>query len=141
MAAVDPAVHLERFPRHQHVAGADDGAPGLVHDLGRDRVLVVLVTVQLLGRGGVERNFHRAVGADRHFLFKDDLGLLAVPAAPPDRNGAPHAPVGEPRIPGIIAGEPPVALAVEPVPGAARIPAGTVARAQHLVFHLGIGDG
>ena len=77
VAAVDPGEDLERLAGDQHLARADDRPPRLVGDLGRDRVLVVLVAVELLGQRRVDLDGQRAVGPDRHLGLGHDLGRAA----------------------------------------------------------------
>src|SRR5262249_6756957 len=123
---------------NQHIARAGDRPPRLVDDLGGDRILVVLVAVQRLGRRRVDGDAHGAVPADRHLVLQDDLWRV-LGAAPPRRNrplATPLLPAGEPHI---VSGEPPVTRAVEPVPGAARIPRRRMVGAQYLVLHPGAG--
>src|SRR5262249_37760908 len=100
-------------------------------------ILVILVALQFLCRPGVDGHFHGPVGADRHFAFRDNLRRLLM-AAPPPADGplaAPFIPAGVPRV---IRCEPPVTSAVEPIPGAARIPGAVVPTARDLVLDLGI---
>ena len=80
-----------------------------------------------------------AVLSDFGFAFDDDFGRLGI-ATPPDRirpSTAPRTPAG---IPGVVAGEPPVASAVEPIPTRGRIPSAAVIGPQDFVFDLGLRD-
>ena len=92
-----------------------------------------------LGDGRVDFDLHRAVGADFHFPLGNQFRRQLRPR-PPERD-RPHAsPTVPARIPVVVAGEPPVAAAVEPIPGGGRIPALVGRGALDLVFHLGLGD-
>src|SRR6516164_8593065 len=139
MAFVEPGVDFERLTRNQNGALADDGAARLVGHFRDDGELVVLVAVQLLGGRGVDEDLDLAVGTDRYFVFEDELRLLAAPT-PPRRNRTPATPLREAGIPIVIGGEPPVAVAVHPVPAAHRIPAARMAFAHDLVLDDGAGN-
>ena len=65
VAAVEPGVDLERLAGHKHRGRADDCAARLINHLGRDRVSLILIGIERLGRGGVDFDFERTVGTDR----------------------------------------------------------------------------
>ena len=83
MAAVHPRVNLERLPRNEHAARADDRPPRLVGHFGGDLVLVVRVYVDFPGEGGVNLDLHDAVLADSRLDLGDQFRPLRAAEAPP----------------------------------------------------------
>ena len=74
VAAIDPGIDAEGLAGDQHGPRADDRAAGLVGDLGRDLVPLVLVRVGRPGDRGVDLDGERAIGPDRHLGLGDDFG-------------------------------------------------------------------
>ncbi len=138
VAAVDPAEDAERLAGGDDAAGAGDGPARGVDHLGGDLVAVVAASVQGLGDASVDGHRDRAVRADGDLVLGDQLGRSGALRPPPGRRRD-AAPMPPARIPVVVRGMPPVAGAVEPVPGADRIPVRVMHRAPHRVAHLGLG--
>ena len=122
VAAIDPGEDLERLAGDQHLAGADDRAARFIDHFGRDRVLMVLVAMNLLGDGGVDLDFtvpSAPISTSRSATTSGGSGCGRRHHQGDRPHAAPIVPAG---IPIVVVGEPPIAAAVEPVPTAQRIP-------------------
>ena len=140
MAAIEPGVDGEWLARHEHRPRTNDGAPGLVGDLGRDLVALVAIGMSQLRQGGVDLDGERAIGTDRHLGLGDDFGRC-LRATPPPRRGAKNAPPRPAGIPRVIRREPPVSWSEQPVPARHGIPSLVRSGAGDLVLHPGLRDG
>ena len=140
VAAVQPGVDLEGLDGDQDIAGTGDGAAGFVGHLGRDRVFLVLVAEDRLGGGRVDQDLGGAIRTNVGGGFLDDFGrrLRTPPRHPVVDRGAP-APVVPAGIPAAVDGQPAIAIVVEPIPAADRIPAGGLFLPGHLDLQLRLG--
>src|ERR1041384_484499 len=102
---------------------------------------MILVRMHELGDCRIDLDVDRSVLADRDLAFGYDLRRLLWMESPPLHHGPRASPIAPAGIPRIVAGKPPVAWAVEPIPAAERIPALGMGGAGDFVFHLGIGHG
>ena len=137
VATVHPGKNLEWLSRDLHRALAHDRPPRLVHHLRHKLILMVFVRVQFLGDRRIDLHRDLPVRADRNFHVGDFLGRL-VALAPPPRDWTHATPLFPARIPGRVVAKPPIAPTIEPIPRCQRVPTLAVARAQHLVLHLGL---
>src|SRR6187401_2769587 len=87
VAAIDPGEDFEGLAGDEHIALADNGAARFVAYLGRDRVFVVGVAVQLFSEERVDLDVDRSFGTNFALDFGHHLRWRAIEVGPPYREG------------------------------------------------------